>query len=409
MSKLVVVCSDGTWNTASNKDRGKWAPTNVFKTFCAISGQAVRESKSSVVYNTPELAALYDPGVGTGMFERLSGGVFGAGLSKNVRDGYRFIVEHYEKDAKLFLFGFSRGAYTARSLGGMVAKCGVIKPVPGTDLNKTIEVLYEKIYRNRDLSGDEAVDAEIKRLNISRSISRTDIEMVGVWDTVGALGVPTSIFHVINRWLESFHDTDLNSKVRHGYHAVALDEQRKAFEPTLWQDRRGIEQVWFAGVHSNIGGGYADSGLSDITLEWMLSKAKKHGLNRHERVPFAIRPNFLGELRDSRSGFMRLAEVKRRDVASTDRNPVLHGSVLRRIADRLSAYDPAAIKGLQAESIAVDDGAEVPPPQSYECHVCAHEETGACGSGQCAIRYKKDARPDKAGFVAATCSLRKEV
>jgi uncharacterized protein (DUF2235 family) len=399
MPRQIVVCSDGTWNTVDNKDRGKPAPTNVYKTFLALTrpqDRVERGSQREAV--TSDLAVLYDPGVGTASwFERVAGGAFGVGLSENVMDGYEFLAKHYEDGARIYLFGFSRGAFTARSLGGMIAKCGVL-PRAGLD-RASIEHVYAEVYCKHEVTAEQHRETS-RRQGIT--LATPDIEMVGVWDTVGALGIPTSIFHAFNRRLESFHDTRLNAKVLHGYHAVALDEARKAFTPTLWDDRAGIEQVWFAGVHSNVGGGYQDTGLSDIALEWMLAKAQSRGLQvDRKRIEPPLAPNFAGELRDSRSGLMALARVEQRDVAGSDRDALLHGSVLRRIADRASAYDSVALRNLRPENVTGADGTAVPAPQDYACRVCDAEKSQACGPGACAVRHKASAAGH---FVAATCT-----
>jgi uncharacterized protein (DUF2235 family) len=406
MAKSIVVCSDGTWNTVANKDRGKPAPTNVLKTFHALAGdRAIQQAGGGQLrVATAHFAALYDPGVGTEWYRRLTGGAFGAGLSDNVMDGYRFVAEQHEESARIVLFGFSRGAYTARSLGGMITKCGLARRAnfaDDTSWRAEVQSLYTNVYRNRDLTPKRYLDS----LPQGKRPATPDIEMIGVWDTVGALGIPTSIFHAFNRQLESFHNTALSNKVKHGYHAVALDEAREAFEPTLWDDREGIEQVWFAGVHSNIGGGYQDTGLSDIALSWMLSKAKALNLGAGvKKILPPLAPNFAGELRDSREGLMRLSTVKPRDVAATDRAPVVHGSALRRIADRPSSYSSVALRNLRPERIEAADGQVVHPPQDYSCRVCLNNSLSSCGSGVCSVRFKSESSAGQS-YIAATCKL----
>ncbi|MGH8751559.1 MAG: DUF2235 domain-containing protein, partial [Burkholderiales bacterium] len=285
MPKDIIVCADGTWNRPSEKDRGKPAPTNVFKIFKALGRTSERTLQSAAK------ALFYDAGVGTNFGTRILGGLFGVGLSENIRDCYEFIVKNYQPCDRLFLFGFSRGAYTARSLGGFIMACGVLR----NDLNWADEERRQKIGEAYALyrDGDAAAKKSFKQAHSLDS----DIEMIGVWDTVGALGIPLIFFRGFNRWIERFHDTALHPQVKHGYHAVALDEERAEFMPTLWDDRAGIEQVWFCGVHSNVGGGYADSGLSDLTLNWMITKAKILGLqfDQNALAGLQLKPNPCGE------------------------------------------------------------------------------------------------------------------
>ena len=334
MPKDIIVCADGTWNKPSEKDRGKPAPTNVFKIFKALSGTSGGESKNEAK------ALFYDSGVGTNFGTRLLGGLLGVGLSENIKDCYEFIVKNYRAGDRLFLFGFSRGAYTARSLGGFIVACGVLRDGlnwPDQERRQKIQEAY-LVYRHGD--------AEEKKTFKQAHSYDTDIEMIGVWDTVGALGIPLIFFRGFNRWIERFHDTALHPQVRHGYHAVALDEERAEFMPTLWDDRDGIEQVWFCGVHSNVGGGYADTGLSDLALNWMIAEAKINGLrfDGNSLADLRLQPNPCGELRDSRQGIMALTKRKVRDVNSLDKFPKVHWSVGARLKSCSPPYNPQSLK-----------------------------------------------------------------
>lgn len=259
MSKRIVVCTDGTWDTTSNN-------TNVYKV-----------SKSSII--SAEQAVYYDDGVGSDgtPIEKLLGGAFGLGLFQKIKDAYTQVSHLYDKDDEIFLFGFSRGAYTARSLAGMIAICGL----PTEDFDSNMVDLAFNAYRNKDQR-----DALLKELNSKYAMYDAKITMVGVWDTVGSLGIPAA-FGGVSPLLYGFLDTTLHPDVLNAYQALAIDERRIEFPPTLWTSQpapgQTMEQVWFTGVHCDIGGGYPDdqpanTALSDITLSWMMSKAWKLGL-----------------------------------------------------------------------------------------------------------------------------------
>jgi uncharacterized protein (DUF2235 family) len=258
--KRIVVCCDGTWNRPDEE-----SPTNVAKMALAV---AERDG------DVPQLV-LYHRGVGTGRSDRVSGGAFGWGLSRNVRDCYRFVIANYEPGDQLFFFGFSRGAYTARSTVGLIRNAGILRP----EYFDRVDDAYD-LYRDRDPSRRPS---GIEAMLFRRSFSHDEIEVrfVGVWDTVGALGIPWLPKQVARR-LWGFHDTELSSKVKLAYHALAIDEKRRPFVPSLWyrkpEDTGILEQRWFAGVHCDIGGGYFQCSLADITLCWMAGRARAAGL-----------------------------------------------------------------------------------------------------------------------------------
>jgi hypothetical protein len=276
--RLTSLFLDGTWNTVNDN-------TNVWrlKSLCA-------KSSEQLVY--------YSAGVGTQFGERISGGMFGVGINEEVTSAYEWLVENYELDAQLFIFGFSRGAFTARSLAGFISKCGLLKP--GSPLS--LKQLYER-YRKGTASSiralgkvtENGLSLEDKWLKkYSRSIP---IWFQGVWDTVGALGVPLPCVPKISRHDFAFLETDLRINDTHAYHALAIDEHREAFAPTLWtkstpkhgdtypaRTLENVEQRWFVGAHANVGGGYEDDLLAQIPLEWMMNKAIAHGLKFTDNV-----------------------------------------------------------------------------------------------------------------------------
>ena len=237
--KRLVVCCDGTWNRPDQVNRGVAAPTNVAKFALAL---AERDA------DRHEQRLHYEAGVGTRRHERLLGGAFGVGLSRNVRECYRFLVDNYEPGDVLYFVGFSRGAFTARSVAGLVRNCGILRREHAHRIDDAY-VLYRSPRRDTEPGG---LGATLFRRTYSHPDSA--IEFVGVWDTVGALGIPVDGFHppVLSR-LWAFHDTRLSRAVRHAYHAVSIDERRAPFKPTLWVKQgdaadQVLEQVWFAGV-----------------------------------------------------------------------------------------------------------------------------------------------------------------
>lgn len=252
--KRIIVCCDGTWNQPF-QDKGA---TNVAKTvraICPTDGNG-----------TPQIV-YYDPGVGTGnWYDRLVGGGFGVGLSQNVQDAYLFIVANFQPGDEIYLFGFSRGAYTVRSVAGLIGAVGI--------LQKKILGNFPKAYAYYRTPGDKRNEALLPE----ERYKDVAVKFLGVWDTVGALGIPGGPLRWVTKWRHSFHDVGLGRHVQNAYHALAIDERRRSFEPSIWDkvpepERQKVEQVWFCGVHSNVGGGYPCTGLSDIAWKWMLEKA----------------------------------------------------------------------------------------------------------------------------------------
>jgi uncharacterized protein (DUF2235 family) len=258
MSKRIALCADGTWDNADKR-------TNVYKLYKALPVGANQ-------------MPFYDDGVGADgdPVWKLLGGAFGTGLWQKIKDGYTKIAHVYEAGDSLFLFGFSRGAYTARSLAGMIAACGLPTKNFTDDLVDTAFNAY------RDKNNRAALLQKLAGCDMYPA----KITMVGVWDTVGSLGIP-SVIGGKDPILYGFLDTGLNPAVLNAYHALAIDEKRAEFPPTLWKGPAApgqtVEQVWFCGVHSDVGGGEPDdlpgtTALSDITLSWMMSKASALGL-----------------------------------------------------------------------------------------------------------------------------------
>lgn len=300
MSKRIVICCDGTWNTPDQTDEGVISPTNAAKVAMCVASLA-GDGRRQLLY--------YDSGVGTRWYDRIRGGISGAGISRNILQAYRFLMERHEEDDDIFLFGFSRGAYTVRSLAGLLRNSGLLR----LENLPRLDDAY-RLYRRRDKqSHPRAIESELFRRTWSREVR---VHCIGVWDTVGALGIPSKNFDIVNKLLNvEFHDVDLSSRVDNAFQALAIDERRRAFEPCVWRKQDGsgsqrLEQVWFAGVHSNIGGGYRDTGLSDIALEWMMKRAGECGLEFDlaplKRLGLDIRPAWNGRLVDSKKGVYKL-------------------------------------------------------------------------------------------------------
>src|SRR5947209_4095516 len=253
MAKKLIVCADGTWN---DEDRAR---TNVAKLHRALKTWHVEGVDQWVCYVS---------GVGTTFGEAIRGGAFGYGLTRNILQGYYFLVDNYEPGDQLYFFGFSRGAYTVRSLAGFIRNSGLLKKEHRDRADEAMS-----LYRSRSNKKHPNADAAVAfRAKYSYE---ADIEFIGVWDTVGSLGIPGRSLRLLSLLFRlfgydwQFHDPQLSTKVRHAYHALSIHERRSTFVPTLWEKQpdapseQVLEQVWFPGVHCDVGGGYNAAGLSD--------------------------------------------------------------------------------------------------------------------------------------------------
>lgn len=345
--KRIITCSDGTWDKPGNTDNGKIVRSNVQKIF-----QVIAKSKDGV-----KQIKHYDDGVGAtgGLLKRLINGATGKGLDDNIIDAYKFIVWNYEEGDELFLFGFSRGAYTARSLAGLIRKCGILK---NQDLC-LIQEAYD-FYRDRSAKskpGEQQSEDFIKKNSYPAPV----IKFIGVWDTVGALGIPLSFFQLWNRQKYRFHDLTLSSIIEHAYQAIAIDERRKLFDVNLWKESKNaiannkqqhVEQRWFAGVHCDVGGGYHEEQLSDITLLWMIEKAKIAGLGidlgmavTNSDFPKFLSPSPVGEQHNSMTLLYRLisSAIVRKVGQRSGYNECIDNSVFERM-NLLDWYKPVNVE-----------------------------------------------------------------
>jgi uncharacterized protein (DUF2235 family) len=293
--KRIVICCDGTWNAPDTEVDGLPVMTNVVKIAKAV---LPADSKGNTQMT------FYDTGVGTrgGRIRRLIDGATGRGLSENMLNAYRYLIHNYETGDELFMFGFSRGAFTVRTLAGMIRNCGILRRNAIDKLNLAFD-----IYRSRRFdTHPRQTEATMFRKTYAVS-DVVPIRFMGVWDTVGALGNPLLLNGIFTK-KHSFHDHKLSSKVENAFHAVAINEHRRHFMAALWEKdpadtQQTMEQMWFIGAHSNVGGGYTTTGLSDIALEWMAGKATAAGLALQ---PMEYRKNHEQPPADSRKSFYKL-------------------------------------------------------------------------------------------------------
>jgi len=295
-TKRLVVCCDGTWGRRSG------APTNVARIFRAV---AARDAVGRAQY------VFYNGGV-----RSLSGWLFGlqAGLlSRQICEAYAFLVRNFSPGDEIFFFGFSRGAYVARSIVGLIRNCGILR----NEHAHRIPEAYA-LYRNRTIdTGPDSVVAQNFRHHYS---NEARVRFIGVWETVGPLGVPLAGLRRLSPLGHrmQFHDVGLSAIVESAFQALAIDEHRVSYRPALWQiadwEQQLVEQVWFSGGHVDVGGGYADSGLSDITLAWMASRAESMGLQFDSGAFDALEPDPRGRVHESQSPWSRLFGSARRVI-----------------------------------------------------------------------------------------------
>lgn len=332
----VIVCCDGTWNTADQKDGGVPCPTNVAKIHNAIAESGENDVKQ---------IKYYHPGVGTdgGKLDRVLDGATGDGLDKNIKSAYKWLAQNYHPDDKIFICGFSRGAYTARYVAGMVCSYGLADFSSVTPSDDQMWAWVDRIYDADRKSADPSTLADIPFFNTPAGESGTDrtpIHFLGVWDTVGSLGIPDdlALLNLIDSVENNqFQDTALSDTVLHARHAIAMDERRQSFTPTLWQNaakHADAKQIWFAGVHSDVGGGYVQTGLSDITLQWMIEEAKAQGLCFRPGIDAQIHPDPRGVLHDSAVGVFAALKTLPRSAPLVADTGVAASKLHKSVVDR---------------------------------------------------------------------------
>jgi len=318
MTRLIICC-DGTWNNPEQEDNGILAPTNVYKLH-----NAVAENDNGVLQ-----LKYYHPGVGgekTGIKDKVLGGAIGFGMSQHIQSAYHWLATHYNVGDEIYLFGFSRGAFVARSLAGFLSR-GLLNlhNVAPDEAWMRVEKAYKRGYRVLGANINDWANPNWSFFNDQQTIP---IRFLGVWDTVGALGVPDdleilNLFDKEKNW--QFHDTSLGAHVQIARHAMAMDEIRSSFTVTRWQNgaqRKGAKELWFPGSHSDVGGGYANCDLSNGALLWMIEESNAAGLAfRDEVVNMLLSANAAGMMHNSyRGAFAKLRSRPRNIPALIPRN-----------------------------------------------------------------------------------------
>lgn len=348
--KKLVFCADGTWDDPDSN-------SNVCQLYNAVE-------------NIPGVQIpMYDSGVGSDgtPFDRWLGGGVGAGLFQKIRDGYTAIAAQYCPGDQIFLFGFSRGAYTARSLAGMIAICGL--PTVMQSDSRCLDTAFEA-YRNAAQR-----PALLEDLNAEYHMDDAKIQLLGVWDTVGSLGIP-AMFGQIDTTQYGFLSTGLHQDVLNAVQALSIDEERLQFQPALWTGTpvpgQFISQVWFPGVHCDVGGGYAPDAngakLANIPLLWMARHAKACGLQfRPGVLPVdTLGSDALATIHQSRTGAYRIFPAHVRNIAE---DSCLASTVPGRCKDPGAKYSPANLHflgGQLAASYTTDDVNPGEPPSNSE-------------------------------------------
>jgi uncharacterized protein (DUF2235 family) len=317
VGKNIVILSDGTGQEGGKKAGGN---SNVYRLFNMLEDR------------TDEQIVFYDPGLGTGL-RKVTGNVGGMGISNNIKEAYAFLVEHFQAGDQIYLIGFSRGAATMRSLSSIIHYFGIL-PRSRPEL---IDQAY-KIYKKRSEEPlKKRADAFVRR----HHTMWTRIRFIGCYDTVAALGLPwaraSAVLDIVPIFQHQFHDLRLSESVETAVQALAIDDERKTFHPVLWDpeflDYQSVHQVWFTGMHTDVGGGYKEHGLSDISLVWLTEQAVECGIRIYPDHKVEITQDATDQMHDSRGQgmkklFRRLARSWDDDRSDT---PIVHRSVAVRI------------------------------------------------------------------------------
>ncbi|MDH5547978.1 MAG: DUF2235 domain-containing protein [Gammaproteobacteria bacterium] len=355
MAKNIILCADGTGN------KGGYTPdSNVYKMYKAIE----IHDKSVSQYT------FYDNGVGTSTnkYWRAFTGAIGIGIKHNVMDLYRFLSLNYVPGDKVFLFGFSRGAATIRGFCGFINAVGLVngKPLSDEQLKDYTCDAFEAYESHRK----DPQRAERFRTH-RHSHGIIDIHFVGVWDTVSALGFPkrtdrmgitlnilSVVFWCLERlsnlvWPHLFYNYELSKNIKHAYQALAIDDERTAFWPKVWDEVKAgrtpqdVEQVWFSGMHSNVGGGYERQGMANVTMHWMMLRAQQQGLKFKPGFVEGVYQdsNIHGRLYNSRDGFAIYYRYHPRIITRLCEGRLLgnikvHESTCERLKKRTANYAP---------------------------------------------------------------------
>ena len=364
MSKNIILCADGTGN------KGGYTPSsNVYKIYHAINIH--KDDKPQIRF--------YDDGIGTEKNKYLRGitGALGFGFGANVRDLYGFLAKNYDPGDQVYLLGFSRGAATVRAFAGFIATCGLVKgkDLDNDDLNDRVNEVFKEYKRLQRLRQKKFLAEQRKFLDKQseecKSHGIIQIKFLGVWDTVSSLGFPqkwdkTSIgIFVLNAffmgldrltdWIipHRFYNYKLTDNVQYACQALAIDDERTSFWPMVWNEKgrtRPVEQVWFSGMHSNVGGGYRRAGMANVTLEWMMDKTKKHGLEFKDDALKNVHDDAdsHGRIYNSRDGLAIYYRYHPREIEKLCRNKLenrikVHQSVIERMDRKTANYAPCLL------------------------------------------------------------------
>ena len=370
MSKNIILCSDGTGNKG-----GYGEDTNVYKLYKAVD---IHNDKH------PQIT-YYDNGVGArenqNKYVQKLRKAFGLGFQGNIGELYEFLALNYNPGDAIYLFGFSRGGATVRAFLGLLYACGLVNRYDKDGKGKTIDQLqydikealksYEQISVSRQAVNDFKKD---KALHDDKYVPNGNlpIQFVGVWETVSGLGFPNDwslafscFFRLLDNvsdkiWPHNYYDYELNATIKNAYQALSIDDERITFFPKVWDESANdfsgeVEQVWFSGMHSNIGGGYARTGLSDITMDWMLVRATQHGLVLKAGVEefFKANADTYDRLYDSREGIASYYRYGPRDIVQLSQTEKgknklkgklkIHNTVMQRIEQGTADYAPGML------------------------------------------------------------------
>lgn len=381
MAKNIVLCSDGTTNSG-----GTGNATNVWRVFSSVDLNGFKEKKIDV-----EQVAFYDDGVGTerGQVLRILGAALGLGLGRNVRQLYTDLVRNYQPGDHIYLFGYSRGAFTVRTLAGLVGNCGILdyrRFDDDEELKDGVRNLY-RAYRHsyrallsplwygleRLVGINRPADVDALRIRVSVKVKATEYEsyenlaapfeedhrvpirFIGIWDTVDAVGFPVDeMTKFWNKYIFriTFPAGNLNPWVNRACHAISIDDDRKAFHPVMLDEKGDanktrIDQVWFPGAHGSVGGGHPKQGLAHVAMNWVMRKAEAEGLmfDADSKSLFARAANEQDALPDARSGMSIYYRYAPRNIGEiSEKNNVdpvrIHISALKRIALGTGQYAP---------------------------------------------------------------------
>jgi uncharacterized protein (DUF2235 family) len=361
MPKNIILCADGTGNKG-----GSTPDSNVYKMYKSVNKTFKGAIQEGIEIS--EQVVFYENGVGTeqNKYLRMLGGGLGFGFKNHVCDLYTFLAKNYEAGDRVYFLGFSRGASTVRACNGFISTCGLIKGagLRKRELDKRVKKAFS-IYKKYK-----------KKPEVARKFSESedshgiiDIQFLGIWDTVVALGFPkrTDIIGPISLvlsglaifsekvldkvWPHGFYNYTLTNNVKHAYQALAIDDERTAFWPFVWnekgREKDSVEQVWFTGMHSNVGGGYPRSGVSNVALYWMMLRAEKNGLRfEANTIKKALDESHVhGRMYNSRESFSAVYRYHPREIGKLCEGRLEgeikpHRSVIERMNHRTANYSP---------------------------------------------------------------------